>query len=277
MNVGCLINMNDNPYECIRHMAIDMGFKSGQLSVWDMSLYTEHNACEVKRACDDYGFKITAVWCGWSGPHDWKYPGMYQTIGLVPSDWRAIRINDILKGAAFARMIGVSDIITHAGYMSDNPFSPDRIGVMNSVRYICREIGRWGQRFLFETGEMIPCTLTQLIKDIGEDNIGINFDCANMIINSRGNSVDALRILAPYVCGVHAKDAVYPDSVSPKGKEVKIGEGVADFKEIIKILRSFGYDGDLTIEREIEDTLQREKDISDEKQYLENLITERNE
>ena len=272
MRVGCLINMNENPYECIRHFAEDLGFKSGQLSVWDMSLYTKGNAESVLKACRDFDFTSTAVWCGWSGPHEWKYPGMYQTIGLVPADWRVTRINDILNGARFADSIGVKDIITHAGYMPDNPFDPTRLAVMHSVRHICKSIAPYGQRFLFETGEMIPSTLAELIKDINEPNIGLNFDCANLIINGRGNTVDALRRLAPLVCGVHAKDAVHPQGMEPKGKEVLVGEGDANVPLVIEILKSHGYDGDLTIEREIDDLEQRYKDIAKTKIYLESLI-----
>ena len=264
--------MTGDAYGCIRHYAEDLGFKSGQLSIWDMSLYTEESGEQIKRACRDFDFTVTAVWCGWSGPHEWTYPGMYKTIGLVPPEWRAIRTLEIIKGADFANSIGVKDIITHAGYMSDSPYDENRVGVLYSIRYICREIAKNGQRFLFETGEMIPCTLTQLIKDIGEPNIGINFDCANMLINCRGNSADALRILAPLVCGVHAKDAVYPTGMDPKGKEVVIGEGVANFPVLIEILASHGYCGDLTIEREINDVEQREKDILASKIFLEEII-----
>jgi len=274
MRVGNLVYMEKNPYECIKHYAVDLGGRSGQLAVWDMSLYTSENAELVLKACEDFEFTITAVWCGWSGPHDWKYPGMYSTIGLVPEDWRQSRICDILKGAEFARQIGVKDIITHAGYMSENPFSPDRIGVMNAVRYICQEIKKYGQRFLFETGEMNPNTLIKLIDDIGEPNIGVNFDCANMIINARCNSVDALKMLIPYVCGVHAKDAIYPEGVNPKGKEVKVGEGLANFPVLISILHENAYKGDITIEREIDDPILRDNDIIDTKNYLEGIISQ---
>ena len=156
--------------------------------------------------------------------------------------------------------------------MPDNPFDPDHQGVMYAIRYICQKIAPYGQRFLFETGEMIPNTLTQLIKEIDVENIGINFDCANMIINARGNSVDALTILAPWVRGVHAKDAVYPVGMDPKGKEVKLGEGVANFPALVKILKDSGYEGDITIEREIPDKVQRDKDVREAKAYLETLI-----
>lgn len=274
MVVGCLVNLKGDAYECIRHPAQDLNIHSVQLCVWDMSMYTQETADLVLKACKDFDVTVTAVWCGWSDrvPGDFGYPQMYHTIGLVPAANRVQRTNDILKGAEFARMIGVKDIITHAGYMPDNPFHPDRLGVMDALRRICSAIAPYGQRFLFETGEMIPCTLTQLIKDINMENIGINFDCANMIINARGNSVDALKILAPWVRGVHAKDAVYPAGMDPKGKEVKLGEGVANFPELIRILKEHGYDGAVTIEREIADRVQQDLDIKEAKAYLESLF-----
>lgn len=274
MRVGWLVSLKGDPYQCIRHAAQELGCHSGQVSVWDMSMHNQETADLVLKACKDFDFDITAVWCGWTGPHEWTYPGMYATIGFVPTEWRSQRIQDVLSGAKFARMLEVKDIITHAGYMPDNPYHPDRIGVLHAVKYICKEIAPYGQNFLFETGEMIPNTLLQLIKDIDEPNIGINFDPANMIINARGNSADALRILIPYVRGIHAKDATYPQGFNPKGKEVKIGEGVANFPALIKILKDHNYLGDISIEREIADHVQRDKDVREAKAYLEKLIRE---
>lgn len=275
INVGVQVFLSGgDPYEHMRHSAEELGIRSVQLLIWDPAMYTQQTADRILLACKNFNMTVTALWCGWTGPGGFGYPQMYQTIGLVPSAWRAQRTEQILKGAEFARLIGVKDIITHAGYMPDNPFDPDHLGVMHAVRYICQKIAPYGQRFLFETGEMIPNTLTQLIKETGAENIGINFDCANMIINCRGNSRDALRILAPWVKGVHAKDAVYPTGMDPKGKEVKLGEGEANFPELIKILKESGYEGDITIEREIPDKEQRDKDVREAKVYLEKLIAE---
>lgn len=274
MRVGWLVGLKGDPYENIRYAVEKIGVHSGQLSIWDMSIYTRENADKVLQACKDFDFTPTALWCGWSGPHEWSYPGMYATIGFVPAEWRAQRIQEVLKGAEFARMIGVKNIITHAGYMPDNPFHPERIGVLHAVKYICQQIAPYGQNFLFETGEMIPNTLIQLIVDAQQENIGINFDCANMIINARGNSADALRMLAPWVKGVHAKDAIYPAGTNPKGKEVPLGEGKANFPELLRILKEAGYQGDLTIEREIADIAQRDQDVRNGKAYLEKILAE---
>lgn len=273
MKVGILINLKDDPYGRIGRAA-KLGFSSGQISVWNLSLYSEEGVQLVKKACKDFNFTITAVWCGWSGPIEWGYPNMYTTLGLVPAAWRSQRVKELLDGAAFARELGVKDIITHLGYMPDNPMNEDRIGVVQSVRHICKEIGKYGQRFLFETGEELPLTLVQLMHETGMENVGVNFDPANLLINARANPADALDLFASYVGGVHGKDGVYPQGVNPKGKEVMIGSGRANFPVLIEKLVEAGYDGDITIEREIKDSEERDREILEEKEYLENIIKE---
>ena len=273
IKVGILIGEanTENVYEKFK-WAKELGFDNCQLSVWDMSLHTDEFANAVKRTSSELGITVTAVWCGWSGPVDWSYPNMYLTLGLVPPAFRAQRIKDILGGAELARKLGVSDIVTHMGYLPDNPFDKDRLGAMVAIRHICKTIAPYGQRFLFETGEELPNSLVQLIKEIGCDNIGINFDPANMMINGRGNSYDSLCMFAPYVHGFHGKDANYPKDGNPKGKEVMVGKGGANYPKLIEKLTEIGYDGYITIERETAEGPERDAEIAETKRFLEELI-----
>lgn len=272
MNVGYLIHLEGaDPYERIREAA-ELGFRHGQLSVWDMSLHTEESAARILDACRDFDFTVTAVWCGWSGPAEWSYPAMYTSLGLIPDAYRAQRVEDILGGAALAHRIGVKNIVTHIGYLPDDPTNKTHIEVVQATRYICGKIAKWGQRFLFETGEMIPTTLIRFMTEIGLENVGVNLDPANLTINGRANSTDAARRLAPYIHGMHAKDAVHPVGDAPKGKEVKIGEGVVDFSTILSILKAAGYDGSITIEYEMKNTPDRHAELLSSKAYLEKII-----
>ena len=128
-----------------------------------------------------------------------------------------------------------------------------------------------GQNFLFETGQETPVTLKRLIEDTGEDNLGINLDPANLIMYGKANPVDALDVFGKYVMGVHAKDGKYPTDGHNLGCETKIGEGKVDFPSLIKKLKEIGYDGALTIEREISGEEQI-KDIKESITYLNNII-----
>ena len=55
------------------------------------------------------------------------------------------------------------------------------------------------------------------------------------------------------------------------GREVKVGEGKVNFPVFVAKLKEVGYDGSLTIEREISGEQQR-LDIIETKAYLETLI-----
>ncbi|MBE6567696.1 MAG: sugar phosphate isomerase/epimerase [Ruminococcaceae bacterium] len=272
MNVGYLIHLENDPYEQIREAAA-LGFRYGQLSVWDMAYHTEESAERILAACRDFSFTVTAVWCGWSGTADWRYPGMYRTLGLVPDDLREVRVKDILGGAALAARLGVKDIITHIGYLPDDPLNETRMAVVRAARHICEQISKNGQYFLFETGEMIPTTLIQFMTEIGLPNVGVNLDPANFVINGRANPTDAARRLAPYIRGMHAKDALPPVGTAPKGREVKHGEGVVDFAQIFSVLKAAGYGGSVTIEYEMKNTPDRREELLSSKAYLENLIS----
>ena len=271
MNVGYLIHPTGDPYDAIRE-ASELGFHHGQLSVWDMSMHTPECADRILTACRDFDFTVTAVWCGWTGPADWRYPGMYTTLGLVPDAYRARRVDEILGGAELAHRLGVKDIITHIGYLPDDPMNRTHLDVVQATRYICAAIAPRGQRFLFETGEMIPTTLIRFMTEIGLPNVGVNLDPANLVINGRANPVDAARRLAPYIGGMHGKDAIHPVGDAPKGKEVKLGEGVVDFSAILSILKAAGYDGSITIEYEMKNTPDRRAELLDSKARLEAVI-----
>lgn len=273
MKVGILIVLTKDPYACIEK-ASKQGFDNGQISVWDMSLYNDEVVSELKRACADFNFTITAVWCGWSGPCVWKYPKCYVTLGLVPSEYRAMRTRELLCGAEFARKLGVRDIITHIGYLPDNPYHPDNLGVCEALRYICRELKKYGQNFLFETGEELPLTLVMLMNEVGYDNWGINFDPANLIMNGRGSSpVAALKFFLPHIKGFHAKDALAISADNIVKKEVPCGEGATEMPKLVSILKESGYDGSLTIEYEVSATEEeRNAQLAKIKAYLEALI-----
>jgi L-ribulose-5-phosphate 3-epimerase len=128
-----------------------------------------------------------------------------------------------------------------------------------------------GQAFWFETGQETPITLLRAIQDVGMDNLGINLDPANLLAYGKGNPVDALDILGPYVKGVHAKDGEYPTDPRELGAEKPLGEGRVDFPTLIAKLKALGYTGALTIEREITGP-QQIADIKAGKVYLESIL-----
>ena len=273
MNVGLVVDINKNYKDGIRN-AKSLGFDFGQIVIWDMDFYTDENLNELKSTLKKENFKATDVWCGWRAPVVWKHPQKYSTLGLVPDYLRAVRMEDLRKGARFAYDLGVSTIITHTGFIPDDPYHPTHIAIVNELRAFCTELGKRGQRFAFETGEELPLTLNIMINEIGLDNVGVNFDPANFVSGGRGNPNDAMEMLGSRVFGMHAKDAIPPKFGEVSGQQTQVGEGRVNFRRLLEQLKEFDYKGDIVIEHEMAGRADRNADIAETKVYLENLISE---
>ena len=183
-------------------------------------------------------------------------------------------MEDLRRGARFAYDLGVSTVVTHTGFVPDDPYHPTRIAIVNELQAFCRELDERGQRFAFETGEELPLTLSMLINEIGLDNVGVNFDPANFIINGRGNPNDAMELLGSRIFGMHAKDGVPPQFGDVAGKQMQIGEGRVNFRRLIEQLKEYGYEGNIVIEHEMKGRADRNADIAEAKVYLENIISD---
>ena len=249
----------------------DIGCECCQLTVWDMSLYTDEKAAEITEASKKYGIEVSTLWAGWSGPKEWNLTGGPSTLGIVPEAYRMKRTEEILMGADFAVKLGVSRIATHVGFIPENVSDANYNGVVTALRYIAKECRKKGINFLFETGQETPVTLRRTIEDLGMDNVGINMDTANLILYGKANSADAISVFGKYVMDTHIKDGFYPVNGRVCGEQVKVGEGVANIPEVIKRLREVGYQGNYIIEREIRGD-QQTKDIIDTIAYLKTIL-----
>lgn len=252
MKIGVLISMGIHTdilseIRKVKSMQLD----TCQLCITDTAVYTEENAEKVLAACDETGVSVSTVWAGWSGPAQWDLVHGPLTLGLVPAAYRHARSREILAAVPFAHRIGVKQIATHVGFLPEIPHDPDYVGTICILRHICARMKEKGISFLFETGQETPVTLLRAIEDIGMDNVGINFDTANLVLYGKGNPVDAVRVFGKYVRDLHIKDGLYPTDGRHLGKEVAVGEGIADFPMIVKMLTDLGYNGSYTIEREI--------------------------
>lgn len=249
----------------------ELGFNNCQLVCWNEKYIEDNYAEMVNEAKSLYGIEITGFWCGWPKPAVWDFYEGPITLGLVPSAYRSRRTETLLKGADFAKKIGVIDLITHVGFLPENPNSEDYRGVVSALKVIASYCKENGENFLFESGQETPITLLRCIEDVGYDNLGINLDPANLLLYGKANPIDALDVFGKYVMGVHGKDGEYPVNGAHLGEEKPLGEGRVNFPKLIQKLKEINYDGAITIENEINDEKQLDN-ILKAKKFLEDLI-----
>lgn len=246
-------------------------FSSCQLLAWKPELWTDENAVIMKSLIEEYDIEISAFWCGWEGPQVWNFYEGQKTLGLVPPEYREIRIKNLCDGSDFAKKLGITDVITHMGFIPENPYNPEFEPFCDAVRVVAKHLETNGQFLLFETGQETPVAMLRCFEKVETANLGINLDTANLILYGKANPVDALDIFGTYVRNLHAKDGIYPINGHDLGKEVRLGDGKVDFYSLFCKLKELGYDSHVTIEREISGEQQME-DIRYARKYLEDII-----
>ena len=247
------------------------GFDNCQLLSWNPAAWTLENADAVNALTKQYGVTISAFWCGWEGPAVWNFYEGPQTLGLVPPAYRDMRVKNLCDGADFAKLLGVQDVVTHMGFIPENPNDPDFLPFCDAVRVVAEHCKQNGQYLLFETGQETPVTMLRCFEQVGTDNLGVNLDTANLILYGKANPVDAQDVFGKYVRNLHAKDGLYPTNGHDLGTETPVGQGKVDFPSLFQKLHALGYDGVVTIEREISGE-QQTKDIMEAKAYLQAVI-----
>ena len=272
MRIGVCVNLTD--IEGMSKKFEDLlaqGFDNCQLISWSPPLWTDENAERLNELTARFGVAISAFWCGWEGPARWNFYEGQKTLGLVPPEFREMRVKNLCDGADFAKKLGVKNVVTHMGFIPENPNDPEFIPFCDAVRIVSAHCGKNGQNLLFETGQETPVTMLRCFETVGTDNLGVNLDTANLILYGKANPVDALDVFGKYVMNLHAKDGCYPTNGHDLGVETAIGKGKVDFEALFKRLNELGYDGFVTIEREISGE-QQTADILAAKEYLEIII-----
>jgi L-ribulose-5-phosphate 3-epimerase len=256
MEIG-VINPLRNGGRCFDQVT-QFGLTVCQLASFEPELATREVAATVVAEARAAGVRICALWAGWPGPRVWNFREGPVTLGLVPEQYRATRIAALQQWADFATWIGAPALITHCGFIPENLTDPTYPAVVAAIREVAAYCAARGLGFWFETGQETPVTLLRTIEDVGLDNLGINLDPANLLMYGMANPVDAVDVFGRYVRGIHAKDGDYPTNGRKLGPEKPLGEGRVDFPRLIPKLRSLGFQGAVTIEREISGPRQSE-------------------
>lgn len=261
LEIGVLFWAAANPAETMAEIK-PFGLRAGQFGVGG-EFQLDGAAEQWDRALTDAPFVATSVVCAYQGEDYADIPTVQRTVGLLPEGTRAERIARTKATADFAADLGVGTIACHIGFIPHERTNPGYTALRDVAREICDYCGERGESFALETGQEPAKVLLQFIKDVGRDNLRINFDPANMILYGTGDPIEALGLLAPRVVSVHCKDGDWPPRDQPEalGTERPLGEGSVDIAKFVAKLKEIGYKGVLCIEREVPDAAQRAKDI----------------
>jgi L-ribulose-5-phosphate 3-epimerase len=273
MAVGLLISPFGAPEATIKRVH-DMGFSNCFLSLDGyINKFTPDAAKQIGDLLSKYDLVATTVEVVGPQPLVWDFLKGPSTIGLVPPSTRAARIDALRQVSDFAKLLGISQVQTHCGFIPEDPGDALYPGAVEAIKTVAQHCHENGQYFLMETGQETPTTMSRMIRDVAVPNLAVGLDTANLILYGKANPVDAVDILGTHVRSVHAKDGKWPTDPNKLGEEVLIGKGLVDFKTVFTKLHKLGYTGAVTIERETSGPQQVE-DVKNEKMYLQRILDE---
>ena len=204
-----------------------------------------------------YGIAVPTMFLSYPN-QNWANPR--EGIGIVPAATRAERMIISCRLMEWCKRYNINSVTCHVGFVPEerNEFYERFI---LDMRQLARFAAAMGQEFLFETGTETASHLKQTIDDIGENNVGVNFDPANMLIYNNGDPAGIAELLGEKIKVIHCKDANPPADGAERGKETALGAGSTNFALLVQKLIKGGFNGPYIIEREILPGPEQDRDI----------------
>ena len=199
------------------------------------------------------GIEIVSGMFGTVGEDYTTMETIKQTGGVIPDEhWEANQeiARDVVETA---RSLGLDLVSFHAGFLPEEPDDPDYEKLIQRLRTIAALFDDSGIMLSFETGQEEGSVLARFLNDLAAPNVGVNFDPANMILYDKGDPIEGLKTLVPYLQQVHIKDANKTKVPGTWGEEVVVGTGEVDWPAFMEVLNRANYKGALVIEREAGD------------------------
>lgn len=225
----------------------------------------------------DHGLEVSAV-CGDLGGH-----------GFAVAEENPAKIAKTKEIIRLAADLESSVVTTHIGVIPAT--ENERWRVMAEA---CSELGRfaedYGVSLAVETGPEPIATLKTFLDSLPTKGVRVNYDPANLVMVTGDDPVAGVKTLGPgYIVHTHAKDGIMKKKTDPQViydyfaeggiedlrlsdyfEETPLGVGQVDFHAYLDALQAIGYNGYLTIEREVgEDP---EADIAAAVRFLRQLL-----
>ena len=217
---------------------------------------TDNDIEEYKKLLSDSSLVVSAL-CGDMGGH-----------GFEIEEDNPERIEKTKKIIDLAVKLGAKVVTTHIGVIPEDTECPKYHAMLKALT-ACGEYAKAnGVTMAIETGPETAPTLARFVNDAG-DGVGVNLDPANFVMVTGQDPAEAVKLLANKIVHTHLKDGKMLKKTDPKiiydffaeggiealnvadfFIETPVGEGDVNWTEYIAALRSVGYDGFLTIERE---------------------------
>jgi L-ribulose-5-phosphate 3-epimerase len=260
MEIGLVVWAEESAKATLQYLQT-FGLRTGQLGV-PPSVDGAKALAEWKVELPASGVKFTSAVCCYDGEDYSSLERVHESVGFTTPKYRAERMERTRDIAEFAHALGIAALSCHIGFIPADPAEPLYTELQDLTRVLCDTCATYEQDFVLETGQESAVVLLRFIADVDRLNLKVNFDPANMVLYGSGDPIEALDLLQPHVLSVHCKDGSSPVAgTGLLGTECALGDGEVDFPAFLQQLKRVNYQGQLTIEREEQNPVQKRADI----------------
>jgi L-ribulose-5-phosphate 3-epimerase len=217
----------------------------------------------------DNGISIVSGMFGTVGEDYSTMETIRLTGGLVPDVTWEGNWKNIQAIAELAKSMRIRLVTFHAGFLPHDQRDPEFTKLLERIRLVADVFAARDIDLGFETGQETAVALREFLERLQRPNVGVNFDPANMILYDKGNPIEALRTLGPWLKQCHIKDARKTHQPGTWGDEVVVGTGEVNWTEFFRALDELKFGGYCCIEREAGQ--QRLEDIRAARRFVEAL------
>jgi len=214
-------------------------------------------------------------------------------VGFADPEKNKIYVEKSKRVLDLAKELNCNVVTTHIGVVPVEENEKKKI-----MREACHELAVYadsiGSAFAVETGPELATVLCDFLDSLDAGGVRVNFDPANLVMVAGDRPETAVKTLGKYIVHTHAKDGIKLQrtmaegvELSPEAKahnemmdmgrkylELPLGQGGVNFDTYLPALKETGFDGFLTIEREVGET--PEEDIGLAARFLAEKIRQYN-
>ena len=190
-----------------------------------------------------------------------------RTGGIAPDKTWEQNVKNFSAAAVIAKKLGLSLVTFHAGFLPTDESDPAFGKMRDRLSTLANIFKEHHISLGLETGQETATELADWLQQLKHPNVCVNFDPANMLLYGKGDPVEALHVLAPWIRQVHIKDAHRAKTRGEWGEEVPVGRGEVDWHKFLAVLHEVASHVNLVIEREAGD--RRVPDIRGAKEFIE--------
>jgi len=189
--------------------------------------------------------KITATMISFPQEDYSTLESIKNTGGIVPDEcWQTNR-DMTFKAIKLTAELKVPYLSLHFGFIEIKSKK-----LLDRAKMLADKAGEHGVILLMETGQESADELRGFLEKLRHPALAVNFDPANMILYDKGNPIEAVGVLSPWLKNVHIKDALRTRSPGEWGTEVVWGTGEVNVGKFLRALKQAGFKGALAVERE---------------------------